>query len=278
MKHFAFKSPLIALVLLLSAAACTKDPAEQPAPGIPPQQRLPNPLPAHARVREIKRTETDHQTFYYNNRRQVSQVRSQWQFDESDPTQIRTIVYDFQYDEQDRPFQVQTSDGFFANYFYHDTLVERTKEFFPGGALFNEVTYIYNNSRIIQQIWRRANLPGEPTSVFKYTFNYDSKGNLAKVEKFELVDASGPATRYELLETTEYSDFDDKINPTSWMLFYPYLPQVRYQYNNPRREVRKQVGVAPIVTDYRYEYSAAGLPVVVHTTIGGETATKQYKY
>lgn len=274
MKTISLKSALLALSVLFSLAACDKDPAETPTQ-VPPQQQLPNPLPAHALVMQIKWDENDHETFQYNDKGQVSRLRSQWQYVEGDPTKIRAIEYDFQYDEQNKPVQVNLSDGFSARYFYHDSLIHVTKELYPGGGVAREVTYIYANNRIAQETWRVSNLPGEPVSVYKHAFSYDAKGNLNKIE----ISEQQEDLTYKLLETTEYSDFDDKINPTSWMLRYPYLPQMRWQFNNPRREVRKVAGGQTEVTTYAYEYNAQGLPVSQRKEkpVGG-VLTAQYQY
>lgn len=279
MRQPSFKSALLALIVL-SVVACKKDPIGEPNPNpLPPQQQLPNPLPASALVSQIKWSETDHETFIYNTKGQVSQLRSQWQYVEGDPTKIRTIVYDFQYDAQDKPVQVNTTGGFPAKYFYHGDLIHTTKELYPGGAVAREVTYIYADNRIAQEIWRVSNLPWEPVTLYKHEFGYDSKGNLAEIETYEQVtDSISGQLQYKLLETKEYSDFDDKINPTSWMLRYPYLPQVRWQFNNPRREVRRPAGGEIEVATHEYEYNAEGLPSVKRTTRPSGVLITSYAY
>ncbi len=262
MKQQTFQSTLVLLGLLLGLVACTKNSIEEPAPAQPPQQELPNPLPLNALVKQLKRTEIDHETFTYNAKGQVVQVRSQWQYDQSDPTKISTIEYDFQYDAQDRPVQVTYTGGFKALYFYHGNLIERTKELLPGGAVAREVTYIYANNRISHEIWRVANAPGEPVTLYKHAFSYDAKGNLTAVNIYE----QDENLQYKLLETIEYSDFDNKINPTSWLLRFPYLPQLRLQFNNPRKEVRRVAEGQPQTTTHAYEYNAQGLPVRKRST------------
>ncbi|HRI59539.1 MAG TPA: hypothetical protein PK228_07440, partial [Saprospiraceae bacterium] len=246
---------------------------------LPPQQELPNPLPAKALVSKLKWADNDHYTFTYNAKNQVSNLRYQYQYVQGDPTQIRTVVYDFQYDAQDKPVQVNYSGGFSEKYFYHGNLVHRTKEFYPGGDWSKEVTYIYANDRIAQEIWHVNGLPGEPVSVYKYQFGYDQKGNLAEIETYEqVIDSTSGQLQYKLLETTEYSDFDDKINPTSWMLRHPYLPQVRWQFNNPRREVRRLTDGTSQTTTHEYEYNDEGLPVVKRTTGPSGVLTMTYSY
>lgn len=275
MKTKFFKPAVAIFMVLLGLSACEKDPVVEPPVSRPPQQQLPNPLPTNALVKQVKWAETDHDTYQYNDKGQVSLIRSQWQYQENDPTKIRTILYDFQFDEQGKPVRVNTTGGFAVRYVYHDTLIERTQEQYPGGDVSRDVTYIYNNSRIVQETWRVSNLPGEPVSVYKHVFSYDTRGNLNKIEVSEQQENGS----YKLLETIEYSDFDDKINPTSWTMRYPYLPQVRWQFNNPRREVRRVVGGAVETTTHAYEYNAQGLPKVKRTTRpSGIVLTAQYQY
>ena len=274
MTQNTFKSALVVLTILLGSVACEKDPTQDPGQ-VPPQQQLPNPLPAHALVSRLKWAENDHQTFTYNAKGQVSQLRSQWQYVEGDPTKIRTLVYDFQYDAQDRPVQVDASGDFTVKYFYHGNLVHTTKELYPDGAVAKEVTYIYAGNRVAQEIWRINSVPGDSASIYKHVFSYDAKGNLNKVETFE----QDENQQYDLIETVVYSDFDDKINPTSWMLRHPYLPQIRWQFNNPGREVRSVPGGPAEITNHAYEYNAQGLPVSRATTRqGAGVLTMQYQY
>lgn len=280
MKKQALKPVLFALLVALGTAACEKDPATEPNPNpLPPQQQLPNPLPANALVSKLKWTDTDYYDFIYNTQNQVSFLHFQWQFVEGDPTQIRSLDYDFQYDAQHKPIQINYSGGFSTRFFYHGDLVHRTKEFYPGGALAKEVTYIYADNRIKQEVWHVSGLPGEPVDVYKYEFGYDVKGNLAKIETFEQVtDSTSGQQQYKLRETLEYSDFDNKINPISWMLRYPYLPQVRWQYNNPRQEVRRPVDGVVQTTTHAYQYNSEGLPVLRQTTTASGVQTVTYQY
>lgn len=276
MKQLSFRSTLIALITLLSLAACKKDPVQEPNPlPIPPQQQLPNPLPANALVKQLKWAENDHKTFTYNSKGQASRVHFQYQYVQNDPTKIRTIIHDFQYDTQDKPVLVNLTGGGTIRYFYHGNLVHNTKEYYPGGDLAKEVTYIYANNRIAQEIWRVSNLPGEPVSLYKHAFGYDAKGNLNKVEIYEQLEN----LQYKLLETIEYSDFDDKINPISWQLRDPYLPQIRWQFNNPRKEVRQPAEGQAEMTTYAYEYNAQGLPASRSTTgPSGSVSNVTYQY
>lgn len=268
------QTSLFLLVALLGFVACKKDPDPVLPPSeTPPQQQLPNPLPAKARVAQLLWTDTDHETMTYNANGQVSKLTSQWQYVQGDPSKIRSIVYDFHYDSQQRPNLLSTSDGFRIQYTYHDTLVERTQELLPSGTMLTEATYLYDTKfRIVREVRRRTNWPGDSIQVIKYELGYDNQGNLNKVEEFDLVGTD----EYELRMTTEYSDFDNKINPTSWQLRYPYLPQVRWQMNNPRKEIRRQPTGETVVITTTYDYNSKDLPVVKRTIHPAEGATTMH--
>lgn len=274
MKHQIFKSIPVLLVIMSGLIACKKDTTE-PFENLPPQQQLPNPLPASALVSRIQWAETDHQTFIYNARGQVSLLRSQWQYVEGDPSKINTIVYEFLYDAQDRPVQMNVSDGLTVKYYYDGNRIAKTQELYPDDAVAKEVTYIYAKGRVVQEIWRVSDLTEDTVSTYKHDFSYDGVGNLNKIKSYE----QGADQQFKLLETIEYSDFDDKINPVSWMLRYPYLPQMQFQFNNPQKEVRRPAQGTEETTIHAYRYNDQDLPVSKSTTLpSGFLLTAKYRY
>lgn len=275
MKQQSFRPFLVMLSALLLLSACEKDPTEEIPGNLPPQQQLPNPLPANALVKQLWQAENDHETFTYNTKGQVSQIRFQYQFVENDPTQIRTLVYDFLYDAADKPIRINTTGGYAATYTYEGNLIKKTQELYPGGAVAKDVSFVYANGRVIQEYWGIVDAFEDTVTIYKHDFSYDARGNLNKIETYQQEEN----LQYKLLETVEYSDFDDNINPTSWTLRYPYLPQMRYQFNNPRREVRTPSAEAAQITTYAYEYNAAGLPVVKRITRpSGLISVIEYRY
>lgn len=267
-------------LFVLGLIACEKDREQDPSPTPdPPQQELPNPLPPEALLRELRWSENDFYDFQYNDKDQASKIHYQYQYVQNDPTKIRTLDYDIQYDAQDRPELIRYTGGFSTRYFYHGDLIHRTKEFYPGGDWAKEVTYIYADNRIVRENWLVNGYAGEPVSVYKYEFGYDKKGNLAKVETYEqVVDSVSGQLRDVLLETVEYSQFDDRINPNSWMLRYPFLPQVRWQFNNPGREEHRLAGGGSAVITYTYSYNDKGLPVVRQRSTPNGTYSMKYLY
>lgn len=263
----------LAAALLATVTACKKDPVD-PFEPYPPQQQLPNPLPAKALVKKLIWSENDYDTFTYNGQNQVQKLHTQWQFVEGDPTQIKSIDYDFEYDDQNRPVQTKMSYGFAIKFFYKDNLVTKTQEVKPNGTVASEIDYVYNNRRLIQEKWRIINQPGERDDVYRYDISYDDSGNLNKIATYE----QDSSLNYNLIQTTEYSDFDNKINPISWMLRNPHLPQMRLQYNNPGKEVRRTGGSAPEIVTHEYQYNAQGLPILRKSAGPGGNLTMEYHY
>lgn len=271
----SFNSKLIlpfTVVLLLGLFACKKDPIE-PNPPVS-QRQQPNPLPANALIKQLKWSETDHSTVTYNAENLPLQLRSQWQFVEGDPSQIRTLVYDFQYDSQNRVTEVRQIGGFVTKYSYHGNLVHVAKDFYPGGALANETVFIYKGNQIVQEDFRVTNPLGEAPTVYKRILGYDLKGNLNKVEMYE----QGENLEFKLLQTLTYSDFDDKINTRTWLQRYPYLPQVRWQFNNPRKGTIKNGDEQAKTITYVYDYNTEGLPITNFETGPGGTFDMQLLY
>jgi hypothetical protein len=70
------------------------------------------------------------------------------------------------------------------------------------------------------------------------------------------------------------------MNPVSWMDVYPYLPNVRWQFNNPRKVLTHFTG-APGSNHIRqctYAYNAWGLPASRTQISGGQTSMVNYSY
>lgn len=265
---------LMPFVLLLLLSACEKEPEEGPLPENP-QQHLPNPLPGYALVKQVEWNDIDIDFFTYNAKGQVSQLKSQRQYVIGDPTQVRTLIYDFQYDAQNKPVRVDLTGGWKQEYEYTGDRIAKTREMYSNGTLAKEVTFSYNRDRISEEHWRVVNYPLEPDDFYKAVFSYDSKGNVNKVETFK----QDSLSQYELMETIEYSDFDDKINPTSWTMRFPYLPQIRWQFNNPRKEVRTPALGVPTTTTFEYQYNSKGMPVNKKITRSvGDTYSVDYQY
>ncbi|MBL7804792.1 MAG: hypothetical protein JNL02_13710 [Saprospiraceae bacterium] len=250
-------------LLLLSLSACKKDESDDPV--VQPQ------LPA---ISQIKWSDNDHLRFIYNEKGQLAELRNQWQYLAGDPSAIRLLVDQFSYDAQGRITQVSSTGGFKANYFYNDNLIEKVEELAPGGEVLSIITYLYNQGRIIGQIREYANGPGELPTTYKYLFSYDARGNLSKQEILR----EEPGGEYLLLNTVEYLDFDQKVNPAGWTTQYPYLPTYAFHKNNPGKMLYYSPDNDTQTTTYRYEYGANGLPSVKYETRPNGQYTGRYEY
>lgn len=256
MKQISIKTLLLAGAVITGLlSACSKDPQDPSIPTPAPQQ--PNPLPENALIEKIKWSENDHYTITYNEEHMPVKVVNQWQFVEGDPTKIRTIEYLFDYDAQGLLRQVVESGGWTVKYFYQNKLIDKVMEYYPGGELANQTEYIYDGNRIVQENYIVFASTGEQESYFRRFLKYDAKGNLVKEETLERQDNMV----FVLAHAKEYSQFDQHINPTQWLLRYPYLPQVRWQFNNPGKEVVSVRFFDPVVYHYVHEYNNEGLPI-----------------
>jgi YD repeat-containing protein len=267
-------------MLLLAAfafglSACKKEPVE-PIPT--PVTQQPSALPASALFKQIKWAETDHLTATYDVNNRVSQLRSQWQFVQNDPTKIRSVVYDFQYDAQGKVTRITHAGGLVINLYYNGQLVEKAQELLPSGAVMNDFTYLYNNKRIIGIIRKFTSASNDRVATHKYEFEYDNRNNLSQIKILELLSQPINGNPYKLLETTTYSNFDDKVNTTYWHVQFPYLPQVRWQFNNPRRKEIKVEGGSSTVYNYTYTYNAQGLPTERRESVNDFVQTASITY
>jgi hypothetical protein len=256
MKQYHFN--VIALGALLAATillSCQKDPQDPTQPVPVPQQ--PNPLPENALVEKIKWSENDHYTIAYNDRHQPVKVINQWQYVQNDPTKIRTIEYDFQYNQQGLLEQVNQTGGFKVRYFYQNGLIQKTQELYPGGAPANQTEYLYDQNRIVQENFTVYSNTGAQEAYYQTFLKYDAKGNLIQEEMVERQDNM----TFKFLSKKNFSNFDQQVNPTHWLMRYPFLPQVRWQFNNPGKEIRSFDNTPSTTTHFIYEYDAQGLPV-----------------
>lgn len=242
-------------IALTTLFACKKDPQDPTVPQPAPQQ--PNPIPENALVEKIRWSENDHYTITYNDQHQPLKMVYQWQYVQNDPTKIRTVTYDFHYNQQGLLDELFESNGFTTKYFYQNGLIQKAQEYYPGGAMANQTEYIYDQNRIVQENFLVYGSTGELDVYFRRFLKYDAKGNLIREETVERQENS----TFKWLQTLDYTNFDQKINPTQWLLRFPYLPQVRWQFNNPGKMTRTSAGNETVVHHYLHEYSPEGLPV-----------------
>ena len=304
MKKQNFFSPLLVFASALLFAACQPEPLEELSSSaklqngadtsqhealaeikkaedwFPLQYKWPNPLPASALVKKMVWSESDFVEFTYNKAGQVARRYSQWQFVQGDPTKIKKFISDFQYDPQHKLAEMTSPDGPTTQYFYQGDWIEKVRKVIPAtGLVLEEVNYSKANQRIVQEVRRFTSPTTGETTMIKSVFGYDAKGNLNKVETYAKSGGAGSGNPFVLQEIVLYSDFDDKVNPTGWMLRTPYLPQVRWQFNNPRKKtVILAIAQTKKVTTYTYTYNEQGLPASQTTFSEGGPLTVFFQY
>lgn len=175
-------------------------------------------------------------------------------------------------------------------YFYDNGQVTRIEEFNAINIKLMEYTLGYNTAgKLVQVTWKdyRNNPAG---SVYKQEkLFYHTDNNLARLELYYSANGDGVL---ELLNTKEFSDYDDKVNVSDFYLLeeffdsFLFLPQVKLQVNNPRREkIFSSVNAYEI--NYTYQFNSSNLPVtksVSMTQTSGTNAgqaaqfTHQYTY
>jgi hypothetical protein len=277
MKQLTIKSLFLLLALSSAFSACKVDDDPNPHPDVPSQI---SPLPDFAKLKLLKRSETDFQEFNYNASGFLNQGTYQWQFVQNDPSALRKIVYDFKVDANGRPTEMSYLPGYRIEYVYQNGLIVHSKEFSPGGALNKDRQYQYQQKRISRVVEVRANVPpAVGTTTYRFDYSYDQRGNLNKTQESILSNPNTPQEKASLVLVIEYLDFDDQINPNSWQLVYPFLPHLRWQFNNPRKEVRYEGELRPIKTTlYRYQYNDQKLPVLRTEELEGGPLSTQYFY
>ena len=250
-------------MLLLLLSACRKDTVDEPVK--PPVAPV---------ISRISWSPNDHLRFVYDDNGRLVEMRNQWQYLAEDPTAIRLLVDQFSYDAQGRIAEVSSTGGFKTRYFYNGALLEKVQELAPGGAVLSTINYLYEAGRISGQVREIPGGPGEQPTFYQYRFFYDDSDNLNRQEIYRLEQTG----TYLLLNVVEYSDFDQKVNPAGWTIQYPYLPGYPYHKNNPGKELYYAPGNDSLITTYRYEYNADGLPDVKYETRPNGQFTGKYEY
>jgi hypothetical protein len=272
MKQITMKFALLTGALLLATlwTSCIKEPIDWPAPGIPQQ---PFPLPATGLIKQIKYSENDYTTIGYNAQGLPEKMVRQWQYVQNDPSQIAKVEYLFSYDVQNRLTELKQGPNTVKIMYNTNNMVEKSEERNYYGELVQEINYLYNNNRIVEERWKMYN--GTGAGEYKHLLSSDNRGNRIKVEKWK----RDAAAQFVLLETIEYEDFDTNLNTTNWMLRFPYLPQVRWQFNNPRVQRITFPGGPAFVTTFNYTYNnALQMPLSRSQSNSSGTLNANYTY
>lgn len=174
-------------------------------------------------------------------------------------------AYQFEYDQNQHLIKVNSTNQWYITYEYEGDKLLITKEFDNNHQLMALHEYVYDNRG---RLWVILDYLGdnlrEPFT--RQTLYYDQNENLC-VQNTEIYNA-------DLQEFTPYlrkifADFDDKINTENVLLFYPFLPHLVFQKNNPRKITLQNERKGQVISDevYQYQYNQANLPQSVKVEI-----------
>ncbi|HEY0677124.1 MAG TPA: hypothetical protein VGD17_02515 [Chitinophagaceae bacterium] len=262
---FSKSSVLLLAIAAIAFVSCKKD---KSGPGNPGNQ-----------TKKISRIEENGSTtasFEYNTDGTLKKVSTK--FDGP-----QTAVFSFTYDNQKRPIEVASDQGFKSKYVYVNNVLKLTENF-EGATKVSENNFAYENGKLKSNtVFTAVPQPGGNTEyhpTYRAVYHYYPTGAVQKVSTYILNPLSG---ELELMFEYVYQQYDDKKNPLAVMsdfsqviMFHPI------HVNNPL--IEKLYGANGIVdetTQNVYTYDAAGYPLTCKSTVtptGGTPLVKDIKY
>ncbi|WP_428656436.1 hypothetical protein [Runella sp.] len=218
---------------------------------------------------------TDFQQFKYDSDGRITQYVSQWQFVQSDPSQIRRLEQNFVYNAAGQ-LTTLSSDAGIHNYVYKNGVLEKV-ESRSANRLISTTYFLFDAKGQVAEreevVPEEHRLPDAPAKT-KWKYTYDAKGNCVHTDYFLFMEDS-----YKLYESIDYSEFDTSGNPFDLLSFYPYVPWVKFHVNNPGKQTTSYAsGGEPAITTYRYQYNSKGIPTQRTITQNGADWTVKLEY
>ncbi len=119
----------------------------------------------------------------------------------------------------------------------------------------NEFSYVNNKLAEVTEYW--PNGSGGLLSYGKEKFTYNNTGNITKTEYFDYLNNAW-------VKTGEISmvEYDNKINTTSGLEDFGFLPGINLSSNNPLKEEHKnELGTIVLTIQHVYVYDGNGRPI-----------------
>jgi hypothetical protein len=237
---------VFAAFLSMLVVSCKNNQVEQPQPAV------------EVKLKKITYSDSDFQTFSYNDAGKITKYTSQWQFVQNDPTQIKKLNFDFLYDATGNLIRVNTTGGGYIKYYYKNNILEKTEEIDAKDRVQTRRTYTFTGNNLTEEYWETNLVYGDKAEV-KVVFDYDNIGNLIK-ETTSIPDSI--THNFVPNDITEYSGFDSNPKTDNLLMRYPHLPAITLQKNNPAKKVFKTADGKIIFTEnYTYQYDEKGVPV-----------------
>ncbi|MCP1381671.1 hypothetical protein [Runella salmonicolor] len=237
----------------------------------PPDETETNAL----KLRKASASEIDYQLFDYDSSGRITRHVSQWQYVQSDPSQIKRIENNFEYNSAGQLITVR-SQGSDHRYFYTNGTLERV-ESRASNRLISTTYFLFDAKGRVSE--REEVVPddrqmSDAPAKTKWKYTYDAKGNCVHVDYFLFMEG-----KYSLYETLDYSEFDSASNPFDQLSFFPYVPWVKFQVNNPGKQISTAASTGlKQSTTFRYQYDAKGIPTQRTINQGGAEWTLKLEY
>lgn len=226
-------------------------------------QLEPKPEPATLQLQKITSGEKNFQNFSYNAQGQLTHFQSYWIHADSAATASRQQI-EFGYDDQQRLSQLTSNGKPYVKFFYEGKVLDRAEEYDHKSRLVITHTYLFNAEGRIVELLDLIHDPYEPTtdpvSYLKSNYEYDSRGNVQRVQQSTRRVGDPAATPWQ---TVYYEGYDDKKNPEHPEINYPFLPQMRTMVNNPGKITVKSADGKTVLVEEKltYAYNEQGYPI-----------------
>ncbi|GAA4402659.1 hypothetical protein GCM10023187_17960 [Nibrella viscosa] len=173
--------------------------------------------------------------------------------------------------------------GYYNKYYYEGGQLKRSEEYDSRNRLALSHTYAYNAQQQLSELITQVLDPLEEGSTeIKRSYTYDNWGNVTE----EKMSVKQPGKEvYTLASITRYEGYDQQKSAENLTEFYPYLPQIKMNVNNPGKRIALDPDGNTIrsTQTYTYQYNEQGYPSrkTVQTqsgaTVTSITATYQYE-
>lgn len=259
------------VAVVLSVSSC-KEQNESPKPIVvnptpPPQEPNKPDVPATIapKLSKVVYSDSDFQQFEYDAEGRITKYLSQWQSVQSDPSKIARIDHVFAYNTVGQLTTVRGQEGE-SRYQYQNGKVSGIQTYALNGKLLSTMYIKWNDkNQVVEReeiIPVGVRLPDGPEAT-KWLYGYDNNGNCVKVEYFYQKDG-----KFQLFETTVFSEFDNAPNALDVIAFHPFLPSAVFQAHNPGRQL-VTFALNPSYQQsvrHQYRYNTKGI-VTERTTI-----------
>jgi hypothetical protein len=253
---------LITMIALL--ASCSK----QVGPRIEPQ-----PVPAPGKLAKLE-YQGGYDSVFYNTDGSINRIKNYYTM----PGPY-TEIFDFEYNNDKTVSRITDNNGEYYEYKYFGGQLAGVMHYVNGSKQDYRI-YEYESGRLsaVEEYYQIDPSSGGHEFTAERKFFYHPDGNL----KQEVSYSFDPLTRAPIKDfSIDYSEYDNKLNPTDNLSRVLYLAFVQMSKNNSRKMTAKnEQSGAFTAFNYEYTYDAAANPLTrkITYTSNGQPVTELVKY